>query len=71
MTQSLGPATAKAFGDAHEVSAPNAPAETQMDLFNNAMGREFAQTLPYSSLTPDQAANQAMHAGCLRLAPEN
>lgn len=43
MAQSTGSGAASAFANAHEVSSPNEPAELAMDLYNNAMGRAFAE----------------------------
>ncbi len=43
ISRALGPATAKAWGDAHELSSPD-PAETRMDLHNNAEGRDIEST---------------------------
>jgi hypothetical protein len=42
MARDLGYDRAKAFGDGHEVSVPNAPSERMMDLYNNEVGRQLA-----------------------------
>jgi RHS repeat-associated protein len=42
LTQVEDAATAKRWGDAHEVSVPSEAAERVMDLWNNAVGRELA-----------------------------
>ena len=43
MTKSIGAARAEAWGNAHELSS-TVPAETRMDLHNNAVGRQIGQT---------------------------
>jgi hypothetical protein len=43
MTRVMGAQRAKAWADAHEKSSTD-PAETRMDLFNNAVGRDIGST---------------------------
>lgn len=65
VTREFGPAEAKAFGDAHEVSVPNKPEERLMDLYNNQVGRELA-VHEDSSTRPIDAIRDAIARGCLR-----
>ncbi|PIW55864.1 MAG: hypothetical protein COW16_03855, partial [Sphingomonadales bacterium CG12_big_fil_rev_8_21_14_0_65_65_10] len=74
MAQRFGAEVAKQFGDAHEVQgaegagydASNSPAETQMDLYNNAAGIAFATDPQTRNLPPQIAAEIALKAGCLQ-----
>lgn len=69
MAQSMGPNAASAFANSHEVSHPNDPSESTMDLHNNAMGRAFATNPATKNLRPNDAANLALRSGCLQTAP--
>ena len=52
MSQDVGVAFAKTWGDAHENGTPNNPAlEKQMDLFNNGVGRYQYQLNGFSSIS--------------------
>lgn len=42
MTEAFGAETAQGFGDRHEYNDSQDPAEAQMDLYNNAVGRQIA-----------------------------
>lgn len=53
MTIRMGSSTAKGFGDRHEDYPGNPQAEKEMDLHNNGKGREFANSIPWYSLTRD------------------
>ena len=66
MAKRMGAARAKGFADSREVSFPDPPNERAMDLYNNAMGRAFAQDSRYQRLSPDGAARGALANHCLR-----
>ncbi len=66
MTSSMNATAAADFANSHEVSSPNPPGETAMDLYNNAMVRAFGSNPAYSDLSPDDAADLALRSGCLQ-----
>lgn len=66
MAQDYGADRAARYAGAYENSNPNAAGELEMDMWNNAMGRAFARDPRYSHMTPAQAADAALAAGCLR-----
>lgn len=65
MAKTMGAPAAQDFANAHEVSSPNEPAESAMDLHNNAMGRAFGIDPKYAKLSADAAADMALRSGCL------
>ena len=69
MARALGVDAAKAFGDAHEISAVNPSGERIMDLYNNFVGRQMATMPAYRSLPADTAINIAIQRGFLRTQP--
>jgi RHS repeat-associated protein len=69
MTRSIGANEAQIFGDAHEVSNPDPEPERNMDLFNNAMGRAFAQDPRYANMSPEDALSRNRVNACLRTHP--
>ncbi len=70
MTRSMGAKTAQEFTDGHEVSVPNSPSETRMDVHNNLMGRIMATDPAIRDLTVEQAAEIALSNGCLQTSLE-
>lgn len=70
MTSRVGPEFAEALATAHETGSTNPANEVQMDLFNNAVGRQIA--LEHPGATDEELKGfvmEALRAGRLMTAP--
>jgi len=70
MTRALGAERATAFANGHEVSGDDRPAEHEMDLHNNAVGRAMARDPRFSDLSSEEVAKIALRNGCLQTRPK-
>jgi RHS repeat-associated protein len=63
MTREKCAKRAKEWGDAHEDFPDNPPAEKEMDLHNNKVGRDMASDPKNKNKTPHEIAKEAVESG--------